>query len=67
MRSQYFTQSESDHYLYTKKATNDSLVILILYVDDMLLASKHSYESQVMRQGWSWHLQWLSENPSMLS
>ena len=27
-----------------KKAANDSLVILILYLDDMLLANRHSYE-----------------------
>ena len=44
MRSQHFRGSESDHCLYTKKATNGNIVILILYVDDMLLASRKSYE-----------------------
>ena len=36
--------SESNHCLYSKKAVDGSLVILILYVDDMLLAIKNSYE-----------------------
>ena len=44
MRSQHFRQSKLDHHLYTKKATNGNLVILTLYVDDMLLATRNSYE-----------------------
>ena len=36
--------SESDHRPYTKKTVDGSLVILILYMDDMLLASRNNYE-----------------------
>lgn len=32
-----------DHCLYTKKAADGNLVILILYVDDMLLASRNRH------------------------
>ena len=38
MLSQGYRCSNIDHCLYTKKATDGSLLILILYVDDMLLA-----------------------------
>ena len=38
-----------DHCHYTKKAADGSLVILILYVDDMLLASKNYYELDGIR------------------
>ena len=41
MLSQGFKQSNFDCCFYTKKATDGSLIILILYVDDMLIASKH--------------------------
>jgi len=44
MRSQQFVRSEMDHCLYTKKAADGNLVILILYVDDMLLASRNRHE-----------------------
>ena len=42
MRSQHFRRSELHHCLYTKKATDGNLVILILYVNDMLLARTNS-------------------------
>ena len=38
MLSQGYRRSNIDHCLYTKKATDGSLLILILYVDDMLPA-----------------------------
>ena len=38
MQSQGFHRSQVDHCLYTKKAGNGSLIILVLYVDDMLIA-----------------------------
>ena len=38
MLSQGYKRSDTDHCLYTKKAKDNSLLILILYVDDMLLA-----------------------------
>ena len=37
MKSQGFKQSDTYHYLYTKRVSNGSLLILILYVDDMLI------------------------------
>ena len=44
MRSQPLKGSELDHCLYTKKAAYGNLVVLILYLNDMLLASRNSYE-----------------------
>ena len=38
MLSQGYRRSDIDHCLYTKKAKDGSLLILILYVDDMLFA-----------------------------
>ena len=37
MLSQGYKCSNIDHCLYTKKAKDNGLLILILYVDDMLL------------------------------
>ena len=39
MRNNY-TRSEYDHCVYFKKINNDIFIILVLYVDDMLLARK---------------------------
>ena len=44
IQSQGFRRSEIDHCLYTKKTKDGSLTLLLLYVDDMLLASKNTYE-----------------------
>ena len=40
MMSQNYTRSEYDHCVYFKKLSNGMFIILVLYVDDMLLASK---------------------------
>ena len=40
MVSQNFTRSEYDHCVYFKKLDNGMFIILVLYVDDMLVASK---------------------------
>jgi hypothetical protein len=40
MVSQNYTRSEYDHCVYFKKFNNGIFIILVLYVDDMLLASK---------------------------
>jgi hypothetical protein len=40
MVSQNYTRSEYDHCVYFKKLNNGIFMILVLYVDDMLLASK---------------------------
>ena len=37
MLSQSYQRSDTDHCLYTKRAKDGSLLILILYVDDMLI------------------------------
>ena len=39
MRNNY-TRSDYDHFVYFNKKNNDIFFILVLYVDDMLLASK---------------------------
>ncbi|MCO5613008.1 hypothetical protein L7F22_067281 [Adiantum nelumboides] len=41
MLSQGYKRSDIDHCLYTKQAKDGSLLILILHVDDMLLARKN--------------------------
>jgi hypothetical protein len=44
MVSQNYTRSEYDHCVYFKKLNNGIFIILVLYVDDMLLASKRITE-----------------------
>lgn len=34
-----FNQSNFDHYVYYRHTSNDSYVYLLLYIDDMLIAS----------------------------
>jgi hypothetical protein len=38
--SQNYTRSEYDHCVYLKKLNNGIFIILVLYVDDMILARK---------------------------
>ena len=40
MVSQNFTRSEYDHFVYFKKLENDIFIILVLYVDNILVARK---------------------------
>ena len=40
MVSLNFTRSEYDHCVYFKKLENGMFIILVLYADDMLVASK---------------------------
>jgi hypothetical protein len=40
MVSQNYTSSEYDHCIYFKKLNNGIFIILVLYVDDMILARK---------------------------
>ena len=44
MLSQGYKRSDIDHCLYTKQAKDGSLLILILYVDDMLLVGTNIKE-----------------------
>ena len=49
MFSQGYKHSDIDHCLYMKKAKHNCLLILILYVDDMLLAGKNIDEIATMK------------------
>jgi hypothetical protein len=40
MMSHNYTRSEYDHFVYFQKLNNGILIILVLYVDDMILARK---------------------------
>ncbi|MCO5574404.1 hypothetical protein L7F22_028189 [Adiantum nelumboides] len=44
MQSQGYERSQEDYCLYTQKLSDGSLIILILYVDDMLIAGKSKDE-----------------------
>ncbi|MCO5577255.1 hypothetical protein L7F22_031082 [Adiantum nelumboides] len=44
MQSQGYERSQEDHCLYTQKLSDASLIMLILYVDDMLIAGKSKDE-----------------------
>ena len=50
MKSQDFRRSDIDHCLYTKKALDGSLLILISYVDDMLIAGKSRKEMDALKK-----------------
>ena len=49
MLSQGYKRSDIDHCLYTKRAKDGSLLILILYVDDMLLAGTNIDELAALK------------------
>ena len=49
MLSQGYKRSDFDHCLYTKQAKDGSLLILILYVDDMLLAGTNINELAALK------------------
>ena len=38
MSEQSYTRCHSDHYVYLKKQNDGNYIILLLYVDDMLVA-----------------------------
>ena len=50
MRSQEFKRSQEDYCLYTKKLSDGSQIILILYVDDMLIARNSKSEIANLKQ-----------------
>lgn len=50
MQSQGYVRSQEDHYFYTKRFSDGSLLILLLYVDDMLIAGKSTHEIAMLKQ-----------------
>ncbi|MCO5597488.1 hypothetical protein L7F22_051566 [Adiantum nelumboides] len=50
MKSQGFKRSQEDHCLYTRHVNDGSLMILVLYVDDMLIARKSTDEIAKLNQ-----------------
>ena len=49
MLSQGYKRSDTDQCLYTKQAKNGSFLILILYVDDMLIAGKKNHKVDALK------------------
>ena len=49
MLLQGYKRSDIDHFLYTKKAKDGSLLMLILYVDDILLARSNMDEMATLQ------------------
>ena len=49
MLSQGYKHSDTNHCLYMKKAKDNNLLILILYVDDMLLAGTNIDEIATLK------------------
>ncbi|MCO5556599.1 hypothetical protein L7F22_010150 [Adiantum nelumboides] len=49
MRFQGYMRTEMDHCLYTKRMADGSLQILILYVDDMLIAGKDKHNVDALK------------------
>ena len=49
MLSQGYKRSDTDHCLYTKQAKDGSLLILILYVDDMLIVGNNNDEIAALK------------------
>ena len=50
MQTQGYARSEIDHCLYTKRAKDGSLIVLILYVDDMLIAGRSGCEIDALKK-----------------
>lgn len=49
MKSRRFVRSEHDQYVYTREDSNKGAVYLLLYVDDMLIASKSMSEVEKLK------------------
>jgi hypothetical protein len=49
MMSQNYTRSEYDHCVYFKKLNNGIFIILVLYVDNMILARKNITETNRLK------------------
>ena len=50
MSEQGYTRCHSDHYVYLKNKNDGSYIILLLYVDDMLVAGSNMQEINVLKR-----------------
>ena len=50
MQTQGYARSEIDHCLYTKRAKYGSLIVLVLYVDDMLIVGRNGYDIDALKK-----------------
>ena len=57
MYEQGYTRCHSNHCVYLKNQNDGSYIILLLYVDDMLVAGSNMQEINVLKKNWQIHLQ----------
>ena len=57
MVGQEYIRSQFDHYAYFKKLVNGEFIYLLLYVDDMLIASRSQTEVDRMKKQLSKHFE----------
>ena len=50
MSEQGYTRRHSDHCVYLKRKNDGSYIILLLYVDDMLVAGSNMQEINVLKR-----------------
>ena len=50
MSEQGYTRCHSDHCVYLKKENDGSYIILLLYVDDMLVAGSNMQEINALKR-----------------
>ena len=50
MSEQGYTRCHSDHSVYLKNQNDGSYIILLLYVDDMLVAGSNMHEINVLKR-----------------
>ena len=50
MSEQGYTRCHSDHCVYLKRKNDGSYIILLLYVDDMLVAGSNMQEINVLKR-----------------
>ena len=48
MTGQGYDRCHSDHYVYFKRLDNKRYIILLLYVDDMLIAGSNTHDINVL-------------------
>jgi hypothetical protein len=53
MIEQGYSRCHSDHCVYFKKLENESFIILLLYVDDMLVAGSNMKDINVLKKNLS--------------